>query len=102
MIIPGALLVPMRDEAGRLWSLQAIFPEHHPELGRDKDFLGGRKAGLFFAIGESTDTFLIAEGYVTAAAVHEATGNRVYEAYRAFRAGYGGRTRPAGAHRQAR
>lgn len=81
VIIPGALLVPMRDEAGTLWNLQAVFPEPHPDLGRDKDFMSGRKAGLFFAIGEPTDTLMICEGFATAATVHETTGNRVYVAF---------------------
>jgi putative DNA primase/helicase len=79
--IPGALLVPMVDEAGKLLNLQAIFPEVHPELGRDKDFLGGRKAGLFHIIGEPSETLLIAEGYATAATVHEATGYRTFVAF---------------------
>lgn len=79
--IEGALLVPMRDAAGTLWNLQAIFPEKHPLLERDKDFMGGRKTGLFYVIGEPTDTVLIAEGYATAATVHEATGHQVYVAF---------------------
>jgi putative DNA primase/helicase len=81
ILIPGALLVPLFDEAGTLWNLQAIFPEVIPELGRNKDFLGGRKTGLFFTIGEPSETLMIAEGYATAATVHEATGNRVYVAF---------------------
>jgi putative DNA primase/helicase len=81
IIIPGALLVPMVDEAGALWNLQAIFPEAHPGMGRDKDFMGGRKAGLLHIIGEPSDTLLIAEGYATAATVHEATGFRTFVAF---------------------
>jgi putative DNA primase/helicase len=84
IVIQGALLVPMRDEHGELWNLQAIFPEAHSELGRDKDFLGGRKAGLFHAIGEPSDTLLIAEGYATASTLYEATG---YQTFVAFDAG---------------
>jgi putative DNA primase/helicase len=81
IVIPGALLVPMLDEAGRLWNLQGIFPEVHPELGRDKDFLGGRKAGLFHTLGAPSETLLIAEGYATAATVHEATGHQTFVAF---------------------
>lgn len=81
IIIPGALLVPLFDETGTLWNLQGIFPEIHPELGRDKDFLGGRKAGLFFAIGAASDTVRIAEGYATGATIHETTGDRVFVAF---------------------
>ncbi len=81
VIIQGALLVPLLDKAGKLWNLQAIFPEVHAELGRDKDFMRGRKKGLFFAIGALSDTLLVAEGYATAATVHESTGHRVYVAF---------------------
>ena len=76
--VEGVLLVPMKDEAGALWNVQAIFPESCPVLGRDKDFLpGGRKRGLFHWIGERTETICLAEGYATAASIHEATGYRV-------------------------
>jgi putative DNA primase/helicase len=81
VIISGALLVPMVDEAGDLWNLQAIFPEIRPELGRDKDFMGGRKAGLFFTIGAPSDTLRIAEGYATGATVRAITGDRVFVAF---------------------
>jgi putative DNA primase/helicase len=81
IVIPGALLVPMRDEHGELWNLQGIFPQIHPELGRNKDFLGGRKAGLFHVIGAPSETLLIAEGYATGATVHEATGHQTFVAF---------------------
>jgi putative DNA primase/helicase len=81
IVIPGALLVPMRDEAGTLWNLQGIFSVVHPELGRDKDFRGGRKAGLFHIIGEASGTVRIAEGYATGATVHRMTGDRVFVAF---------------------
>ncbi|MEO5341622.1 MAG: toprim domain-containing protein [Magnetococcus sp. MYC-9] len=95
MAVENTLLVPLCDEDGRLWSLQAIFPERHAVLGRDKDFLtGGRKSGLFYCLpdqsgrgsGESvfslasyhksaTDrVMLFAEGYATAATLFEQTG----------------------------
>ncbi|MDD2990798.1 MAG: DUF927 domain-containing protein [Zoogloea sp.] len=73
--IPGALLVPMRSPSGTLHSLQAIYQDKVD--GRDKDFLpGGEKAGKFHLIGEvSTDRPLcVAEGYATAASIHQATG----------------------------
>ena len=83
--IENVLLVPLRDQDGAIKNLQAIFPQKHQELGRDKDFLaGGKKKGLFFTIGEGTETVLIAEGYATAATVHEATG---YHTFVAFDAG---------------
>jgi putative DNA primase/helicase len=80
--VEGVLLVPMRDETGVLWNVQAIFPEVCPALGRNKDFLpGGRKKGLFHWIGERTDTVCLAEGYATAATIHEETGYRCIVAF---------------------
>jgi putative DNA primase/helicase len=76
--IPNALLVPMRDETGAIHNLQAIFPAVCPVLGRDKDFLPrARKKGLFHWIGQRTETVCLAEGYATAATIHESTGYRV-------------------------
>ena len=73
---PGALIVPLRDIEGRLCSLQAIFARD-PGIGRTKDFIaGGRKSGCMHVLGtlEGAETICIAEGYATAASVHEATG----------------------------
>ncbi|WP_187394527.1 DUF927 domain-containing protein [Zoogloea oleivorans] len=73
--IGNALLVPMRSPSGTLHSLQAIYPEKID--GRDKDFLlHGEKAGKFHLIGEiSADVPLcVAEGYATAASLHQVTG----------------------------
>jgi len=80
--IPGTLLVPMRSASGTLHSLQAIFADKVD--GRDKDFLpGGEKAGKFHLIGEvSPDLPLcVAEGYATAASIHQATGCPVAVAF---------------------
>jgi len=66
----GLLLVPMRDGDGRLWSLQTIAAD-----GGKRFQAGGRKRGLYYAIGRQvTDVVCIAEGYATAASIHEATG----------------------------
>ncbi len=73
----GCLLIPLRDARGQLGTIQAIFPECDEQLGRDKDFLsGGRKRGCYFTIGDpnNADTLLLAEGFATAATLHEATG----------------------------
>lgn len=82
--IENALLVPMFDQTGVIRSLQAIFAEKHPILDRDKDFLpGGGRGGLFGWIGPRTDKVLIAEGFATAASLHEESGYRVYMAFAA-------------------
>lgn len=80
--VSDALLVPIRDRTGKLWSLQAIF-DGKVLFGRDKDYLaGGAKAGHFFAIGkpqeqEGKKVYVLVEGYATGASLHECTGHCV-------------------------
>jgi len=82
--IENCLLVPLYNEAGTIRNVQAIFPEKHPELARNKDFLAGAElAGLFSWVGDKTETVCIAEGVATAFTVHENTGFRVYIAFTA-------------------
>ena len=80
-----ALLVPLRDAAGKLWNLQRIAPAPPtpPDAGPDKLFLkGGRVTGLFHVLhGTAAPAdigppaiVLVAEGYATAASLHQATG----------------------------
>jgi putative DNA primase/helicase len=92
----GVLLVPMRDAEGRLWNVQACYPERLKdrktgEPGTDKLYRageGGRKSGLWHMLG-SVQTplhpgalvLLIAEGYATGASLHEATGHPVAVAF---------------------
>ena len=84
--VEGVLLVPMRDPSGKLWNVQAIFPEKN-QLGdewRDKEFLpGARVTGLFHWICERTGTVCLAEGYATGASIYEATGYRVFVCFSA-------------------
>jgi putative DNA primase/helicase len=86
VVIENALLIPLFNESGTFRNLQAIFPTESPELGRGKDFIPfGELSGLFWWIGtENTDPVLVAEGFATAATLHEQTG---YRAYIAFSAG---------------
>lgn len=82
----GTLLVPMRDAAGELHNLQRIAPRPPTEDEQargltEKRFLpGGRKRGLFHVIGLACNAsaapgpVLMAEGYATAATLHEASG----------------------------
>lgn len=73
----GKLVVPVRD-GDALHSLQFIAPDG------DKRFLtGGRVSGCYFLIGEPDKVLCIAEGYATAAAIHEATGYAVAVAFNA-------------------
>lgn len=71
MVKPGSIVVPLCDDDGVLWSVQVIQP------GGGKMFPRyGRKSGMFHLIGALSDagTVAVAEGYATAASVHEATG----------------------------
>lgn len=86
----GCVLVPLRDAAGDLWNLQRIAPER-PADGTDKLFLkGGRKSGLWHWCGDpaGAQVLLIAEGYATAASLHQATGRPVAVAFDAGNLGH--------------
>lgn len=83
----GVLLVPLRDGAGKLWNVQRIAATKPHDGAPEKLFLkGGRKSGLWHLVGElaSDETpavVLVAEGYATAATLHEATGYPVAVAF---------------------
>ena len=64
------LLVPARDHAGVLHTLQFILPD-----GSKRFLTGGRISGCYCAIGRVGDTLLLAEGFATAATLHQATGH---------------------------
>lgn len=64
-----SLVVPLRDVAGQLHSLQFIGPD-----GRKTFLSGGRKRGCYYPIGRPVDALCIAEGYATCASIYEATG----------------------------
>ena len=74
------LVVPMIDETGDVQSLQLI------SGNGDKKFLsGGKMQGCYFTLGslKGAEIILIAEGYATAATIHEITGHPVVVAYNA-------------------
>ncbi|MGA4191076.1 toprim domain-containing protein [Ralstonia nicotianae] len=83
-VLKNALLLQVRDFDKRIHSAQAII-ERTGEDGRrefTKLFLpGGAKRGHFCPIGQPVKgadgrrTFIVAEGFATAASVHEATGH---------------------------
>jgi putative DNA primase/helicase len=65
-----SLVIPLRDISGRLLSLQFIKPS-----GNKMFLSGGKTKGVFHVIGEidAAGVVYIAEGYATAATIHEAT-----------------------------
>lgn len=71
-----SIVIPMRDSAGKLHSLQFIDAE-----GNKRFLSGGRKKGCYFAIGVPTESLCIAEGYATAASIYESTGLSVAVAF---------------------
>jgi len=87
----GWLLVPVRNEAGELVNLQRIAPTKPSDGGPDKLFLkGGRKRGCWHWCGDPAGAavLLVAEGYATAASLHEATGRPVAVAFDAGNLGH--------------
>ena len=78
------IVVPLRDEAGTLWSVQYIAAIKPDDGSTDKLFLkDGRKAGLYHMLGQARNgaPILLAEGYATAASLHAATGRPVAVAF---------------------
>jgi phage/plasmid primase-like uncharacterized protein/KaiC/GvpD/RAD55 family RecA-like ATPase len=75
----GALIVPLRDTAGRIRSLEFI-----GATGEKRFLPGGSYQGCYFSIGGSKmkegAPLCIAEGFATGATVHEATGYPVVTA----------------------
>lgn len=74
----GRLIVPAMQVTGGYSSLQFISGD-----GSKRFLTGGKLKGAFYFINGSIDTIYIAEGYSTAASVHEATGALVYIAFNA-------------------
>jgi putative DNA primase/helicase len=75
----GRLIVPMRDTAGNLHSLQTITRD-----GEKRFLYGGRVKGCYHAIGKSkAGKLILCEGFATGASIHEATGNGVAVAFNA-------------------
>lgn len=74
----AVLLVPVRDDSGKLWNIQRVFAN-----GDKRFYTGGRVSGCFHALGDlaASDWLLIAEGYATGATLFEATGYAVAVAF---------------------
>jgi putative DNA primase/helicase len=90
----GCLLVPVRDAVGTLRNVQRI-ARVRPANGPDKLFVkGGQKSGLWHWCGAPTGAavLLVAEGYATAATLHQATGYPVAVAFDAGNLGHVAKT----------
>lgn len=76
----GDLIVPYRDIDGKVWGAQAISPNGRKSLPK-----GAKLVGCFHMIGDpnGANTVAIAEGYSTAATIHQATGLPVAVAFNA-------------------
>ena len=70
------LLIPARDAAGNLHTLQFIGAD-----GGKRFLTGGRIAGCYYAIGKPLDSLLLCEGYATGATLYAATGRAVAVAF---------------------
>jgi putative DNA primase/helicase len=70
------LVVPVRGGDGDLRGLQFIGPD-----GTKRFMAGTHKKGCYHSMGCPGDTIVVAEGYATAATVHEATGFAVAVAF---------------------
>jgi putative DNA primase/helicase len=66
------LLIPMRDTAGTVHSLQTIAPD-----GNKLFMSGGRVKGCYFGIGKPKGALIVCEGFATGASIHECTGHAV-------------------------
>ena len=72
------LLIPMYDTEAQLQCLQLIGP-----TGKKRFMHGGKVSGYYFLIGTPGAVLCIAEGFATAASIHEATGHPVAVAFTA-------------------
>ena len=72
-----SLIVPLRDNAGQLHSLQFISQD-----GEKRFLLGGATSGHYHLITKGNNsTVYICEGYATAASIHQATSMTVVAAF---------------------
>ncbi|QHE86521.1 toprim domain-containing protein [Hydrogenophaga sp. BPS33] len=72
------LLIPLRDAAGNLHSLQSIAAD-----GSKRFMPGGRVKGCYHPIGKPSGRLIVCEGYATGATLHEVTDLAVAVAFNA-------------------
>ena len=70
------LVIPMRNATGELCSLQFIDAD-----GGKRFMYGGQVKGCYYRIGKPNGNICIAEGFATAATIHQATGYAVIVAF---------------------
>lgn len=72
------IVIPLRDSAGKLWSLQWIYAD-----GTKRFLAGGRKKGCFHHMGtfEEGKPIYVTEGYATGASVYMATNQTTVIAF---------------------
>ena len=85
----GSLLIPLKDENNKIWSIQRIFPNGDKIIGMIKTKeekeqgieYSARKSGCFHIVGakslEHCKEFIITEGFATAATIHKALNKPV-------------------------
>jgi len=71
-VLYGCLVVPLCDADGNVHSMQFIGAD-----GEKRFLKGGAKRGRFFQVRGRDDVIYIAEGFATAASIHEVTGSTV-------------------------
>ena len=69
----GRLVLPLYDADGKLITLQYI-----DQKGVKRYHDGGPTGGRYWVLGKVNKTIYLAEGFATAASIHEATGDAVY------------------------
>ncbi len=72
------LLIPMRDTAGVVQSLQTIAPD-----GEKRFHSGGKVTGCYYSIGKPEGQVIVCEGFATGASIRESTGHAVAVAFNA-------------------
>lgn len=77
LVMGSDLLLPIYDMDGNVISTQTIAPDG------EKTFRTGCSAKGMYVIGAQTPCVVVCEGFATGAAIHEATGMRVYVVFSA-------------------
>ena len=80
----GTLLVPCYNENNTLVNIERIYFDKKENKYLKRPLTGAQRSGTFFPIGDTALTkgiIYIAEGYATAATIHEATGQLTFASF---------------------